>query len=275
MPFDLRHPEMVLSDPEKRRMVESIFPGTTAVAYDGFFITIQLRTLPPKPWPVTIGGAPLFLTLGIEGPGGPFPTSPMPLGKGVDRNNGSIAEDKDGPDMRDWEALFRVIKDHFERLGVAITEVIYWGNCVMIVLKDRDTEMGKLPFRATKVACRYLFDDEMARPSALQARRRTDPAPGIADERQYDILQPGLRVSSSYLRSDSSEFHMTTSGVLVKDNLGNEFMTIASHGFPAEGGIEIFHALPADGRKIGGLVMEISSADVALVKLEVQKYSPT
>ncbi|KAK0728777.1 hypothetical protein B0T26DRAFT_739017 [Lasiosphaeria miniovina] len=144
--------------------------------------------------------------------------------------NGSIAEDRNGRDMEDWKPLFHIIKDHFEGLGVSITEVIYWGDFVYIVLKHRDTDFSKLPCQAANISCVYLFDDEMGRPPAPQARRLLDPTPGNPDDSQYDTLQPRLR-----------------------DRVGNEFMTVASHGFSGE-----------YGTQIGELIMEVSHTDVAL-----------
>ncbi|KAK3363877.1 hypothetical protein B0T25DRAFT_597419 [Lasiosphaeria hispida] len=142
--------------------------------------------------------------------------------------------------MKDWEPLFHVIKGHFQGLGVLITEVMYWGNFIIIVLKHRDTDMEKLPSRAANISCLYFFDGEMGRPSAPQARCLTDPTPGSPDNSQYNTLQP----------------------------VGNEFMTVASHGFPAECGTQVFHARPGNGRRIGKLIMEISHTDIALVKLQ-------
>ncbi|KAK3934649.1 hypothetical protein QBC46DRAFT_413729 [Diplogelasinospora grovesii] len=260
LPFDPRDEPDAFYDREKRAMMLHIFPGTTGIATDGWSIHLQLRTLPPKPWPLTIAGLPLYLQLEM-GPG------PMPPTRLVSRKNGSIAGDQNGRDMEDWEPLFHVIKGHFQGLGVSITEVMYCSNAVFIVLKHRDTDFNKLPWRAANIVCFYLFDDEMGRPSAPQARRLLDPAPGNPDDSQYDTLQPGLRVTSPYLPGNPGMFLSTTTGVLLKDGVGNEFMTVASHGFPAECGTQVFHALPRNGREIGELIMEVSHTGIALVKL--------
>ncbi|KAK3363871.1 hypothetical protein B0T25DRAFT_470095 [Lasiosphaeria hispida] len=262
LPFDLRDQPDNVFDHDKRELVMSIFPGTTGIACDSIFIILQLHTLPPKPWPLTIGGVPLYLTLQI-GSGGP-----IPQGRFVGSRNGSIAKDQKGRGMKDWEPLFHIIKGHFQGLGVSITEVMYWGDFVIIILKHHDVDMEKLPSQAAKIRCLYLFDDQMGRPSAPQARCLTDPTPGNPDNSQYNTLQPGLRVTSSYLPSNPDTFLSTTSGVLLKDQVGNEFMTVASHGFPAECGTQVFHAQPGNGRKIGELIMEISHTDITLVKLQ-------
>ncbi|ETI21432.1 hypothetical protein G647_07779 [Cladophialophora carrionii CBS 160.54] len=243
--FDLRDKFNPLNDPENRDTLRSIFP---------------LRTLPPKPWPLSIAGVPLYLHLGLG-------QNPLPPPRPVRRKNGSIAEDQDGQDMENWEPLFLAVKGHFQDVGIPITEVMYLGNVVFIVLKHRDTDINKLPCRAAKIGCSYLFDDEMGRPSAPHARRLSDPAPRNRDVSQYDTLQPGLRVASSYQSGNSGTFLSTTTGVLLKDGAGNEFMTVAAHGFPSECGTQVFHASPGTGRGIGEVVMEVSHTDIALVKL--------
>lgn len=53
-------------------------------------------------------------------------------------------------------------------------------------------------------------------------------------------------------------FRATTTGVLVKDGVGNEFMTVAAPGFPGECGTDVNLALPTGGRKIGEVNYEVS-----------------
>jgi len=261
LPFDLREDPGAWFDPKNRDILWNIFPGTIAISGGERFLQLQLRTLPPKPWPLTIAGIPLYLHLEMG-------QTPHLLPRPVSRKNGSIANDQNGRDMKDWEPLFHVIKDHFQDLGISITEVMYLSNVVFIVLKDRDTNVNKLPWRAANIGCHYLFDDEMGRPSAPQARRLLDPTPGNPDNSQYDTLQPGLRVVSSYLPGSPGMFLSTTTGLLIKDEVGNEFMTVAAHGFPGECGTQVYHALPGTGRDIGELIMEVSHTDIALVKLQ-------
>ncbi|EDN02567.1 hypothetical protein I7I51_07560 [Histoplasma capsulatum] len=122
----------------------------------------------------------------------------------------------------DWEPLFISIKTYFQEQGISITEVM----------------------------CFYIYDDEIGRPASLPACRLTDPTPNNPDNNEYSTLQPGLRVTSDYLPSTPGTFLSTTAGVLVRDAVGNEFMTVASHGFPDECGLIVNHPLPS-GRDIG------------------------
>ena len=81
-------------------------------------------------------------------------------------------------------------------------------------------------------------------------------------------------MTSNYMPSQPGMFLLTSAGVLVRDQVGKEFMTAASHGFPAECGTRITHPLPAGGRNIGNLIMEVTHTDIALVKLlDTEKFS--
>lgn len=218
--------------------------------------------MPPTPWPKSVAGLPPYFALEM----GPQDT-PRPFGVPVHWKNESIAEGLNGRDMMDWEPLFIVIRDHFQRLGVQITEVMYWKDYLLVILKHRSTDMAKLPQKAANIVITYRYEDEMGRQCTPQARRQTDPMPGNPDESKYDSLQPGVRVSSAYIPSQPGMFMSSTAGVLVKDSVGNEFVTVASHGFPDECGSMVTHPLPSSGRHIGELIMEISHTDISLVKL--------
>ncbi|KIW18100.1 hypothetical protein PV08_02387 [Exophiala spinifera] len=261
LPFDLRVDEKALSDPDKRALLSSIFPHTTTLTFDGNFIAIHVDTLPPKPWPLSVAGVPLYL---YQERG----RIPMPEARPAWESKVRIGQDQNGRNMKDWTPLFNIIKDHCRDIGVSITEVIYFPDSVYIVLEHRDTDYKILPRLAGGIMCFYMFEDQMGRPSTPQARRLHDPAPGDPDVSKYDALQPGLRVSSAYLPDKPDKFLGTTTGVLVKDQVGNKFMTVAAHGFPPECGTSVYHALPSTGRDIGELIMEVTHTDIALVKLQ-------
>ncbi|OQV10307.1 hypothetical protein CLAIMM_14327 [Cladophialophora immunda] len=264
-PFDLRDNIKLMYEPENEALLCSVFPGTTGIGTDGWFMHLQLRTLPPKPWPLTIAGIPPHL-----GTGDTFCQGPMLGWRMVSGRNGSIDRDKDYRNMVDWEPLFQVLKRHFEDIHISITEVMYLGNHVKIVLEHRQTDMSKVPFSAGKVGCFYLYEDQMGTPSTLHTRVRSlEPTPGNPDLSQYSSLQPGLRVASAYLPGDPNTYLGTTTGILLRDGLGNEYMTVAADGFPGEAGTAVFHPSPdSSGRRIGELIMEVSHTGVALVKLD-------
>ncbi|KAK2802807.1 hypothetical protein FQN50_007213 [Emmonsiellopsis sp. PD_5] len=263
LPFDLRDDPDAFHEAENREVLESIFPGTYGLAMDGMFLYFLQNKMPPKPWPKTIAGlAPYFA------PEVSRQHVPRPTGTPARRRNGSIADDQNGLDMKDWEPFFHIIKNHFRDQGISITEVMYLDSYVVIVLEHRNTDCTKLPCKAANITCMYVFDDEIGRPATtLPARCLTDLTPGNPDESEYSTLQPGLGITSTYLPSKPGMFLSTTAGVLVRDKIGNEFMTAASHGFPDECEPTVNHPLPTSGRNIGDLAMEVPHTDIALVKL--------
>ena len=264
LPFDLRISHAAaFSEKENGILLASIFPGCTGTATDGYFMYYFLKELPPKPWPKTIAGLPPHFSESPEQLNGPMPRARL-----VGWRGGSIAEDRNYRDVEDWDPLFDLINDHFQSLAISMTEVIYWGNQVTIVLEYRDTDLSKLPWKVAKVHCVYLYDDEMGRPSTPQARRLRDPVPGSPDESRYDdTLQPGVMVTSGYFPDQPTTFLSTTAGVMVEDEFGEQFVTVANRGFPTECGTDVMHPLPTDGRTIGNLVKEVPQTDIALVKL--------
>jgi len=260
--FDLREDPAAFHNPTNRDILCSLFPGTTGVGRLGMFLRFVLQELPRKPWPKTVAGLPIYFALELSPEDSPFP-----LGTGVSRRNGSIAENLDCRNARPWGRLFSIIQYHFEAIKVPITEVMYWDTYVLIVLEDRTTQWDKLPQKVAKVTCTYMYEDQMARPRSFPSRQLTEPSPGVPDENEYDTLQPGIRITSDYQPGQQGAFRATTTGVLLSDEVGNRFMTAAAHGFPPECGLSVLHPSP-NGRVIGELVMEVSYTDVALVSLE-------
>jgi hypothetical protein len=265
MPFNLHFDPDALHDAKNRAMLAAIFPGNVGIGTDGRFLIFEQETIPPKPWPKTVAGLPIYLTTEAG-----LPQMPKPRGRRAGRQNALIAEDIEGRDMADWRPLFEAIRGHFISTGIAITEVMYWVDHIMIVLEDRETDLSQLPRKAAGLPCLYLYDNEMGRPSTARARRLTQPLPGNPDNSEYMELRPGVRVSSTYAPSGAGagDFLSTTAGVLVKDQLGDEFMTVASHGFPDARSTAVFHPQPTGGRCIGEVMVEVTHTDVALVQLQ-------
>jgi hypothetical protein len=79
----------------------------------------------------------------------------------------------------------------------------------------------------------------------------------LLDDSEYHPTRPGVIVPS--------KSRSTTSGILVKDEAGATYMTVASHGSPDEE-VEVYHPDP-NGKVIGRVVDRIGDTDIALVKL--------
>lgn len=264
LPFDLRTNPDAWSDRKNMKLLADMFPGD-GVGFDGWCLIYWLKVLPPKPWPKTIAGVPCYFTLDFNDHG------PIPPMRPAHWRNPRIGQDIDGQDLSNWDPVFHIIRDYFKEIEILITEVQYWESFVVIILENRNADMTKLPCRVANIRCNYLYEDQMGRPEVPQARRLLEPMPGNPDESQYDILRPGLRLASSYDPSQPGAYLRTSAGVLVRDSVGNVFMTAASHGFPSEWGTTVYHPSSTGGRNIGELVMEITHTDVALVKLKTNE----
>lgn len=51
---------------EEYKLLHAIFPGTKAIAVAPPYLVIRVGSLPTKPWPISIAGAPLFLTTSTD-----------------------------------------------------------------------------------------------------------------------------------------------------------------------------------------------------------------
>ncbi|OIW30892.1 hypothetical protein CONLIGDRAFT_700504 [Coniochaeta ligniaria NRRL 30616] len=266
--FNLLDSPEKLYDWENRTFLFSIFPGTVVISMIEPFLMLGMQSLPPKPWPKTVAGLIPHFYVYPEGEPMLLPRGPAPIGL-LSRSSRTIANELDGRDTQDWSAIFQAVQVDFEQQGIAITEVIYWGNCITIVLESRNVDKTKPPRRVGRLTCDYLFEDDMGRSSSPRARRPTDHAPGQPDESNYPTLQPGLRVASSHIPGDQ-QYTSTTTGVLVKDRDGKRFMTAAAQGFPAACGSNVYHPDPRS-RVIGKLATRLDQTDIALVELKEQE----
>lgn len=71
----------------------------------------------------------------------------------------------------------------------------------------------------------------MGRPKQYPAKRIQEPTDNVVDNSQYDILRPGIMLSSG--KDETGLEVLTSSGVLVNDSLGNQYMTVCVLWLPA------------------------------------------
>lgn len=168
------------------------------------------------------------------------------------------------------DEAFELVFVFFSKSEISITEVQYWNNFFVIVLENEDTDLAEVPSAIGRCNCFYLFEKEMGRPylDEFPARQVCDPSGDVFDNAEYDILRPGVMLSSGKHHTTHLEYR-TTSGVLVEDCQGERYMTVASHGF--SNGDRVFHP-SAGGKDVGQITMEISHTDVTLVKLHEEVH---
>ncbi|KAJ5885213.1 hypothetical protein N7495_009723 [Penicillium taxi] len=169
--------------------------------------------------------------------------------------------------VRNIEQIFGLVHQFFEEADIPITEVQSWGHLVIIILEnDTGDLMTKVPRSVAGCNCFYLFEDMMDRPANLSAERIREPASTQPDDSAYEIIRPGVMLSS-VPHPEQGWRLQTSAGVLIKDHLGYEYMTAAAHGFP--GLLMSPYVYCANSSTIiGEMIIEINSTDIALVKLK-------
>lgn len=235
--FDLRDGFAGLTKKENMAFFNETFPGNKGYFFDGLFIHVYLD--PPHTSLQVFAGVPVIF-VPPHNLAHTHPRAIPPGFYGVPKQ-GPIARDlnyRDNPCQDgNWQPLFEAVLSYFETIKVPITEVIYWGYFVQIVLRDSNTDRAVLPLRAVNLVCRYLYESEMGRPATFQSQTRNknpkDPNEGQSPdntEHKQTVLRPGVRVSSDFFHG-SELYRSSTLGARVHDANGNAFITIAAHTF--------------------------------------------
>lgn len=270
LPFDLRRDPGGFYNPETSRMLFEIF-SLDIISFNKRFLRLCMKsTLPPKPWPRTIAGVPAYFTNDPEDEG---PSAPI---KRFSSSCFSLHNDLDyryNPAKK--RPLFELVKKYFVAVArIKITDVQNWRNVVVIVLENDDTDMTVVPTAMASCPCNYLFESEMGRQKGpnengrnkkrrIKKGRNKKPRVDVYDDSEYPVLRPGIMLSSGKNELSEDEVR-TTAGILVKDNMGNKYMTVASSAFPH--GSRVFHP-DMHGREIGETVKKLSNTDITLVRL--------
>ncbi|KAK3341822.1 hypothetical protein B0T25DRAFT_559399 [Lasiosphaeria hispida] len=274
LPFDLRDPGISIKG-EVQDLLRSIFPGTHNVAEARFrsHLIFQVDQLPSSPWPLTVGGVPFTLLAENQGRALMFPRQI--------HGNPSISIYSQGYDVvlfsdANLRRLAADVHAHFEKKvpGLRVLELMHTcERTIYIVLEDHvnlDQVRAKVPGKIANCFVGYLHNQELCRPSwaDMPAKRVVQPQPmtGVIDNTAYEVLRPGVLIRSKMLRDHAHPaVFSTTSGVLVENDVGDTFMTAASHGI---GDGETVWQADRPDRTIGEAVVEISFTDVNLLKLK-------
>lgn len=243
----------------------NLFPTTFAAEVVPPYVIIRVRTLPPKPWPFTVGGLPLWLTTDE------FADC---FDRGRTGRGRKALEHIDLQRKEEFsEDILRRAIAVFQALQVKIRDVMWCAGFWRITIPD-NTDLNVLPPTIARQVCFYKFpsEDPDPDPSALRSK--------IPQGVEYDdtlyattsnaLLRPGIMVSSSiYLVTKDGKteetFKTTTSGILVVDHHGQPFITVATHGFEDNG--LVYHPNPVKGLVIGKIVDRLPGADISIVKL--------
>jgi hypothetical protein len=246
-------------------MFKRAFPTSYAVKLSPPYLIIRSESLPPPPWPFTIGRLPLCFTdnewedcfdRGVLGRGG---------------------KELQMIDLKRGDKLFEDVLEQllgvFQAPGVKIHEIFCFDCFWRIAIPDA-TDLRRVPRALGGQACLYEFKSEVLDPDPSALRVRV-PQGADFDDLTYittpdALLRPGIMVTSS-LRTITENGEMidvykkTTSGILVVNKDGDPFITVATHGFEADG--LVYHPNPVTESVIGRIIEHLPGTGISVMKL--------
>lgn len=241
---------------EEIKLVSEMFPETYEVSVNVSYMIIRCHKLPKKPWPLTIGGMPLWITSDatetpeIEGRGGRAPT---------------IMEDLPFSTVASPTGQhFNSIAQYFlNSLDVTVSQIM-WNGVQLRLTIPNDVRPERLPFKIGKLLA--VYNETNAIPEHREAARRLiKPSSTVRDDTCYfPNLRPGVMLSCG---CNGGEELCTSSGLIVENSAGDKWLTVASHGFPL-GNETVYHP-NANGQVIGTVEDIFEDTDISLAKLRM------
>lgn len=241
---------------EQANAILDLFPTATKLSLHNPFIIVTCKQLPPKPWPLTVAGMPLYLTTDAN-------TIPLKLGLGARGPKLKI----DYPIKRYEHPTLETFKKVFEALderGIHLTRLQWVGWRFLGFLSGDSPSDWKSTFPAliNGLTMGYLFGEEAIEEKASRIKV---PSGRLYDDAVYgDNLRPGVMFAGKEGMLDSEL--LTTSGVCVKSPSGKKYITCATHGFPGGKGAEIFHP-SIHAQRVGTFAKKFWDSDVGLLEL--------
>lgn len=243
----------------------SLFPTTFGADVYPPYLMIRVRKIPPKPWPLTIGGLPVQFSTDewVES----FDRGQLGRGhrslKDLDLHN-KIDYNQD---------VLRQAVTVFQELKIKIRDIFWFGGFWQITITDR-TDTKLLPSHIASNPAFYRTISEAPEPDPAALRSKS-PQGVEYDDTVYTtarnaLLRPGVMLSSSVrnvIRNGESEegFKTTTSGILVSNQKGQIFITVATQGFEEDG--LVYHPNPHKGIIIGQIIESLPNTDISIARL--------
>ncbi|MCJ1228476.1 hypothetical protein MMC12_005137 [Toensbergia leucococca] len=251
---------------KEQNVILNLFPTSYRMSIRPPFLIVFCTKLPPKPWPISVAGVPLFLTDNNE----------LPINYGLS-SHGPKASVKSSislwktPDLGAFQEVFSVLND----LGANIRR-LQWIGTGFLALATKEPYgdwRSRLPFLINNIFIGYVFGEKDLEEKAV---RRILPQGRTRDDTTYNDLRPGIMITSKASnprpplppRPDT----MTTSGICLNSPEGEKVITVSSHGFPGGVGDIVFHP-DRSGRTIAVVSKVIGETDIALATLEDVNYS--
>ncbi|MCJ1343623.1 hypothetical protein MMC31_001819 [Peltigera leucophlebia] len=236
---------------EEYNLMLKAFPAALSIGVFPPVVVVQFGDLPPKPWPLTVAGLPVLFT-----------TKENTIGFEYGRPGGSFKKALDDYDAREHvtRELFAAAIAHFEQeLSIPILSILNLAGPWIVTIPD-GVEFSSLPYLLAKTLCHFKYASETEEHIG-PAFRNTEPAGTVWDQTLYQILQPGIMLSSGRGLNEL----LTTSGIVVEDNNGYRYLTLASPGFPFSRE-SVYHS-NANGALLGRVHSRLTGTNIALLRL--------
>lgn len=242
-----------------------LFPSIIGVDVFPPYLIIRVKVVPPRPWPLTIGGLPVQFTTdkwaevfhrGRSGRGHRVLTH-LNLHTTIDYS----------------QHVLRQAVRVFREMKIMIRDIFWFGGFWQITIPD-GTDIKLLPTFIAASPAFYRTISEAPEPDPATLKNKT-PQGVEYDDNVYTtapnaLLRPGIMLSSSTrtitTNGVSEEIcKSTTSGILVANLKGEIFITVATHGFEEDG--LVYHPNPQTGTVIGQIVDSLPGTDISIAKL--------
>lgn len=267
LPFDLRDPSIDVSGPDVEEALKEVFPDLRGWGEfaNRAYIGIQVERLPSSPWPITVGGVACVL-FDYHSNGN---NRIIPLER---RGNMRIriCEDlkRGAPSsQRQFRLYANTITDTFTTRfpDVAVVEFIVTADPYIYIVLDNHVDIcaiiASLPGRVANSTAMYINDKDLGRPAPDDQQAGTyrtivpDIAKQVVNNTACSVLRPSVLLSS-FVDNTHKSHNLITSGVAVRNSVGDVFIITASHGIGAEttvyAGRASFQRNSADWRGSGG-----------------------
>ncbi|MCJ1365136.1 hypothetical protein MMC16_004256 [Acarospora aff. strigata] len=239
---------------EAINLIWKMFEDVFEVSINATFMIIRCRSLPPRPWPLTMGGIPLWLS--------DSPTETHMASGTAGRSPPILPELNLSKICCPAGEGFELIVEYFSgKLGFQISEIMWSGPQLRIKTSD-NAQLTALPFKTGGLLT--LYDYSSAIPETAEAvNQLISPPATIRDDTCHTPnLHPGVVLSSG---GKPSEELLTCSGIIIEGRNGERWLTIATQGFPPRKE-EIYHPTSKHA-PIGTVEKTFAETDISLAEL--------